>query len=69
MRPSRRDLETVLVGQLHDRAAQAYQLGAHLGWRMADVGADLHDGLVQFGLDLLTEQHLALCEDLRDVRA
>ena len=36
--------------------------------RLADLGADLDHRLVQFGLDLLAEDELALLEDLRDVR-
>ncbi len=62
----RGDLEPVARGQLDHRAPEVHQLGSHLGGRAADLGADLDDGLVQLGLDLLQEAVVRL-QDLGDV--
>ena len=61
--------EALLAREPGDDGAQPRDVGARLLNVAADAGADLDLRLDHLGLDLLAEQHLALFEHLRDVRA
>ena len=65
--PAAAILQAILRRQFDDDAAQPHQLRAHLGRRLAHLGADLNHRLVQFCLDLLAQDQPPLVQDLRDV--
>src|SRR2546423_557367 len=67
MRARGGDLESVPGHQFEDLPAQSHQLGARLRRRRADLGADLHNRLVQLRLYLRQQQVIA-AQDFRDVR-
>src|ERR1044072_6492226 len=68
MRRSRHDDEAVLPSEAGDDAAQTRDVGPRFLNVATNPRADFYHRLDHLGLDLLAEQHLALVENLGDVR-
>src|ERR1051325_11821084 len=68
MRSGSDDLQPLLAHQTTNDTAQVCDIRSSFFYVFADSGAHFDHRLDHFGLDLLTEQHLAFFQDFRDMR-
>src|SRR5690242_1948494 len=62
------NLQSLFAHQTRNDTAQVCDIGSSFFYVFADSGAHFDHRLDHFGLDLLTEQHLAFFQDFRDMR-
>src|ERR1041384_7090906 len=62
------NLQSLPAHQTRNDTAQVCDIGSSFFYVFADSGAHFDHRLDHFGFDLLTEQHLALFQDFRDMR-